>query len=203
MAVFTLATDYLCEMGYPFDNSRQIGNTSYVLIWNGKGFNFEWTIRLTLSVNFDGQFEDGLSVSDSLCTAAPSPQKKIGEGVSFRGVCWGGGDCAQARLTSLKTANNEIPVSSVFNDSEGLYRNKTVCRCLAHRIGLIIPRVQCVSGPWSERVFSSSDTPPNCLHRDCVGRRRTGTSMAMSTLASEKSRELLFIGNVFYKQWHL
>ena len=69
MAVFTLATDYLCEMGYPFDNSRQIGNTSYVLIWNGKGFNFEGTIRLTkrewsslgliLSVHFDGQFEDG------------------------------------------------------------------------------------------------------------------------------------------------
>ena len=28
MAVFILATDYLCEMGYPFDNSRQIGNTS-------------------------------------------------------------------------------------------------------------------------------------------------------------------------------
>ena len=81
LAVFTLETDYSCEMGYPFDNSRQIGNT-VVLIWNGKGFNFEWTIRLTLFVNFDGQFEDGLSVSDSLCTAAPSPQKKIGEGVS-------------------------------------------------------------------------------------------------------------------------
>ena len=28
MAVFKLATDYSCEMGYPFDNSRQIGNTS-------------------------------------------------------------------------------------------------------------------------------------------------------------------------------
>ena len=28
MAVFTLATDYSCEMGYLFDNSRQIGNTS-------------------------------------------------------------------------------------------------------------------------------------------------------------------------------
>ena len=38
--------------------------------------------RLTLSVNFDGQFEDGLSVSDSLCTAAPLPSEKIGEGVS-------------------------------------------------------------------------------------------------------------------------
>ena len=28
MAVLTLATNYSCEMGYPFDNSRQIGNTS-------------------------------------------------------------------------------------------------------------------------------------------------------------------------------
>ena len=28
MAVFTLETDYSCEMGYPFDNSRQIANTS-------------------------------------------------------------------------------------------------------------------------------------------------------------------------------
>ena len=32
--------------------------------------------------DFIRQFEDGLSVSDSLCTAAPSPQKRIGEGVS-------------------------------------------------------------------------------------------------------------------------
>ena len=28
IAVFTLETDYSCEMGYPFANSRQIGNTS-------------------------------------------------------------------------------------------------------------------------------------------------------------------------------
>ena len=28
MAVFTLETDYSCEMGCPFDISRQIGNTS-------------------------------------------------------------------------------------------------------------------------------------------------------------------------------
>ena len=26
MAVFTVKTDYSCENGYPFDNSRQIGN---------------------------------------------------------------------------------------------------------------------------------------------------------------------------------
>ena len=30
-----------------------------------------------------------------------------------------------------------------------------------------------------------------------------GLGMTMSTLASEKNGELLFIGNVFYKQWHL
>ena len=62
--------------------------------------------------------------------------------------CWGGGGCTQARRSSLKTANSEIPVSSVFNDSEGLYRNKTVCRCLVHRIGLIIPR-SLSTGLWS------------------------------------------------------
>ena len=28
MAVFTLETDHSSETGYPFDNSRQIGNTS-------------------------------------------------------------------------------------------------------------------------------------------------------------------------------
>ena len=38
-------------------------------------FNFEWTIRLTLSVNFDRQFEDGLSVSEILWTAAPRKKK--------------------------------------------------------------------------------------------------------------------------------
>ena len=81
-------------------------------------------------------------------------------------------------------------MSSVFNDSEGLYRNKTVCRCLAHRIGLIIPRVQYVSGPWSERVFSS-DTPPKCLHRDCVGRRRTGTRHGNVYLSVREKREIV------------
>ena len=79
MATFTLETEYSWEMGYPFDNSRQVIRLNLKL-WNG--FNFEWTIRLTLSVNFDGQFEDGLSVSNSLYTANPLPSEKIGEGVS-------------------------------------------------------------------------------------------------------------------------
>ena len=29
LAVFTLETDYSCEMGYPFDNSLQIGNMEW------------------------------------------------------------------------------------------------------------------------------------------------------------------------------
>ena len=30
-----------------------------------------------------------------------------------------------------------------------------------------------------------------------------GLGMAMSIVASEKNREMLFIGNLFYKQWDL
>ena len=79
MEVFTLEADYLCETGYPFDNSRQI-------IWKWNGFNLEWTIHLTLSVNFDGQFEDGLYISDSHppppLPPGLFPSEKIGEGLS-------------------------------------------------------------------------------------------------------------------------
>ena len=56
MAVFTLEADYSGETGYPFDDSRQIGNTSrfengMVLILNQNNI-----ILLAFSVNFDGQF---------------------------------------------------------------------------------------------------------------------------------------------------
>ena len=56
-----------------------------------------------------------------------------------RGVC--GEDVTAHRLvsdrwsissSSVKTANNKIPVSSVFNDSEGLY-GTTVYRCLVRK----------------------------------------------------------------------
>ena len=66
----------------------------------------------------------------------------------------------------MKTANNKIPVSSVFNDSEGLY-GTTVCRCLVRK-------------PQSARLMLFGSRGPSefatkCLDRDCVGRRRTGT----------------------------
>ena len=69
-----------------------------------------------------------------------------------------------------------MPVSSVFNDSEGLYRT-TVSVALS--VGLIIPR--------------------GTVRFDVQG-----LGLAMSTVASEKNNlESLFTGNVFYKQWHL
>ena len=70
--------------------------------------------------------------------------------------------------SSVKTANNKIPVSSVFNDSEGLY-GTTVSRCLVRRPHHFA-RLMRVSG---HLVQASS--PPKCLDQDCVGRRRTGT----------------------------
>ena len=93
MATFTLETDYSCKTGYLFDNSRQIFE-------NGCGFNFEWKIRLTLSVDFNGRFEDGLFISDSLCTDLPHP---LPHNPTFpphrkRGVCGVGGDFTQASL---------------------------------------------------------------------------------------------------------
>ena len=54
---------------------------------------------------------------------------------------------------------------------------------------------------WSERIFSS-DTPPKCLHRDCVGRRRTGTGHGNVYLSVREKQGIVtgnyFISNVFY-----
>ena len=104
------------------------------------------------------------------CVQPPPPPRKN----QRRCVCGGGGNCAQASLSfssSLKTANNKIPVSSVFNDSEGPYR-KTVCRCLVRRPHYSARLMRFGSRGPSEFF---SDTSPKCLHRDCVGRRRTET----------------------------
>ena len=81
---------------------------------------------------------------------------------------------------------------SAFNDSEGLYRT-TVCRCLVRKPHYSAPNAFRVT--WSERV----------RHRDALteiawGDAVQGLGLAMSTVASEKNREILFIGNVYYKQ---
>ena len=136
------------------------------------------------------------------CVQPPPPLRKNRR----RGVCGEGAtvhrlvsDGWSISSSSVKTANNKIPVSSVFNDSEGLYRT-TVCRCLVRR-----PHYSALMrfGSRGPSEFFSQIRHRNALTEiaweDAVQR----IGMAMSTVASEKNRELLFIGNVFYKQWHL
>ena len=135
------------------------------------------------------------------CVQPPPPLRKNRR----RGVCGEGAtvhrlvsDGWSISSSSVKTANNKIPVSSVFNDSEGLYR-KTVCRCLVHR-----PHYSARLMRFGHFVRASfflryaTEMPSPRLRGKTPNR-----DMAMSTLASEKNRELLFIGNVFYRQWYL
>ena len=141
---------------------------------------------------------------DSLCTAAPSPQKK-----SEKGCLWGRGatvhglvsDGQSISSSSVRTANNKMPVSSFFNDSEGLY-GTTVCRCLVCRPHYSSRQMRfgsCVRASF----FFSRIRHQNTLNKISWEDDVQGLGMAMSTVASEKNRELLFTGNVFYKQWHL
>ena len=74
IAVFSLETNYSCETGYPPDFIRQ----------------------------FNGQFEDELFISDSLCTDAPHPPKQPHLRKNRRrGVCGVGGDFTQASLRRI------------------------------------------------------------------------------------------------------
>ena len=93
----------------------------------------------------------------------------------------------------MKTANNKIPVSSVFNDSEGLY-GRTVCRYLVRRLHYSARLMRFGSRGPSE--FATETALTETAWEDAV----QGLGMAMSTVASEKNREMLFIGNVFCKR---
>ena len=66
---------------------------------------------------------------------------------------------------------------------------------VALSVGLTIPRGKCVSGHVSERVFFLRYATEIAWEDDVQG-----LGIAVSTVASEKNRELLFTGNVFYKQ---
>ena len=70
-----------------------------------------------------------------VCVQPPPPLRKnrrkgvCGEGATVHRLVSDGWSISRS---SVKTANNKIPVSSVFNDSKGLY-GTTVCRCLVRR----------------------------------------------------------------------
>ena len=66
---------------------------------------------------------------------------------------------------------------------------------VALSVGLIIRAANAFRVTWSERV-RHRNALTEIAWEDAV----QGLGMAMSTVASEKNREMLFIGNVFYKQ---
>ena len=90
-----------------------------------------------------------------------------------------------------------IPLSSVFNYSEGLYRT-TVCHCLVRRPHYSAWLMRFASRGPSE--FFSQIRHRNALTEIAWEDAVQALGMAMSTVASEKNRELLFTGKVFYKQ---
>ena len=91
----------------------------------------------------------------------------VGEGATAHRLVLDGQSISSS---SVQSANNKMPVSSVFNDSEGLYRT-TVCLVRKPHYSARQMRF----GSRVRAIFFFSDTPPKCPNRDCVGRRRTGT----------------------------
>ena len=112
-----------------------------------------------------------------MCTSASFPQKK-----SEKGCLWGRGttvhrlvsDGQSISNSSVKTANNKMPVSSVFNDSEGLYRT-TVCRCLVCRPHYSAQQMRFWSRIRAHFFFSQIRHQNTLTETAYVGRRRAGT----------------------------
>ena len=83
-------------------------------------------------------------------------------------------------------------MTSVFNDSEGLY-GTTVCRCLVRR-----PHYSARLMLFGSRGPSEFTTEMPCPRLRV--RRRTGTRHGNVYRSVREKQEMLFIGNVFYKQ---
>ena len=112
-----------------------------------------------------------------MCTSASFPQKK-----SEKGCLWARGTTVHRLVSdgqsicnsSVKTANNKMPVSSVFNDSEGLYRT-TVCLCLVCRPHYSARQMRFWSRIRARFLFSQIRHRNTLTETAYVGRRRAGT----------------------------
>ena len=114
-------------------------------------------------------------------TAAPiqSSRKACLQPPPSVSICGGSG-----RLYILRLASTDNPVLSLvlkrpitkFQCLVAKDYRKTVCRCLVHRPRYSARLVCLRFGSRCRSEFFFSDTPPQCLARDCVGRSRTGTT---------------------------
>ena len=137
----------------------------------------------------------------------PLPSEKNRKGVHVYG---GGGDCTQASLRRMihflapvwKRPTTKFPCPVFLMIQKGLYRT-TVCRDLSLSQASLFRTANAFRVTWSERVFFPQVCHRNALTEIAWEDAVQALGMAMSTVASEKNRELLFISNVFYKPWHL
>ena len=104
-----------------------VSDRYYLLIWMNNPPDFIRPFRRTVWRR-DYPFQ--------IACVQPSPSLRKNR---RRGVCGEGAtvhmlvsDGKSISSFSVKTANNKIPVCSVFNDNEGLYRT-TLCHCLVRR----------------------------------------------------------------------
>ena len=97
--------------------------------------------------------------------------------------------------SSVQSANNKMPVSSVFDDSEGLYRT-TVCLVRKPHSAR-----QMLFGSRVRAIFFSQIRHRNALTEIAWEDDVQALGMAMSTVASEKNRELLlYYGKQSWRQ---
>ena len=117
----------------------------------------------------------------------------VGEGATAHRLVLDGQSISSS---SVQSANNKMPVSSVFNDSEGLYRT-TVCLVRKPHYSARQMRF----GSRVRAIFFSQIRHRNALTEIAWEDDVQALGMAMSTVASEKNRELLlYYGKQSWRQ---
>ena len=117
----------------------------------------------------------------------------VGEGATAHRLVLDGQSISSS---SVQSANNKMPVSSVFNDSEGLYRT-TVCLVRKPHYSAR----QMLFGSRVRAIFFSQIRHRNALTEIAWEDDVQALGMAMSTVASEKNRELLlYYGKQSWRQ---
>ena len=130
----------------------------------------------------------------------PSPQKKSEKGcLRGRGrLCTGQSQTDNPFLALVwKQLMTKFPCSVFLMIAKDSTERPSA---IALSKALLLRAANAFRMTWSERIFSS-DTPPKCLHRDCVGRRRTGTGHGNVYLSVREKHGIVtgnyFISNLF------
>ena len=147
------------------------------------------------------------------CVQPPPPFRKKKK--RKRGVWGGGGDWTQASVWRMihflalvwKRPTTKFPCTVFLMIQKDCTERLSAVTCPYYRPHYSARLMYSGSRGPSFSLFLFFLFPQVC-HRNALTEIAwedavQALGMAMSTVASEKNRELLFISNVFYKQWHL